>query len=183
MQKQVEVRMDESHLEPRVEKPESACSSLCDKIMNNMVLTLTILGKFLALLYFHSQSIYYNPPLSPFLVLGSLESFSACIWQKKRSREHCTHTLRRGDKHIYTYGRLTLAACLWIVERARSIGRKCTHTRGKHTSFTWGVLSLSNTGTSCWEAIVLTTEPVILLYVYFLLFSEKRFTASSWMLK
>lgn len=63
MQKQVEVRMDESHLEPRVEKPESACSSLCDKIMNNMVLTLTILGKFLVLLYFHSQSIYYNPPL------------------------------------------------------------------------------------------------------------------------
>lgn len=44
MQKQVEVRMDESHLEPSVE--ESACSSFCDKIMKNMVLTLTILGRF-----------------------------------------------------------------------------------------------------------------------------------------
>lgn len=43
MQKQVEVRMDESHLEPGVEG-EGACSSLCDKIMKNMVLTLTILG-------------------------------------------------------------------------------------------------------------------------------------------
>ncbi|XP_076589696.1 excitatory amino acid transporter 2-like isoform X1 [Chaetodon auriga] len=46
MQKQVEVRMDESHLEPSVES-ESACSSVCDKIMKNMVLTLTILGVFL----------------------------------------------------------------------------------------------------------------------------------------
>ncbi|KAG7483196.1 excitatory amino acid transporter 2-like isoform X1 [Solea senegalensis] len=47
MQKQVEVRMDESHLEPIVDTPESACGSFCDKIMKNMVLTLTILGVFL----------------------------------------------------------------------------------------------------------------------------------------
>ncbi|XP_070816720.1 excitatory amino acid transporter 2-like isoform X1 [Chaetodon trifascialis] len=47
MQKQVEVRMDESHLEPSVESTESACGSVCDKIMKNMVLTLTILGVFL----------------------------------------------------------------------------------------------------------------------------------------
>uniref|UniRef100_A0A673BUR6 Amino acid transporter n=1 Tax=Sphaeramia orbicularis TaxID=375764 RepID=A0A673BUR6_9TELE len=47
MQKQVEVRMDESHLEPIVDSSESACGSLCDKIMKNMVLTLTILGVFL----------------------------------------------------------------------------------------------------------------------------------------
>lgn len=47
MQKQVEVRMDESHLEPpRVDTADSVCSSLCDKIMRNMVLTLTILGEF-----------------------------------------------------------------------------------------------------------------------------------------
>jgi len=50
MQKQVEVRMDESHLEPSVDTPESVCGSLCDKIMRNMVLTLTILGKLLVLL-------------------------------------------------------------------------------------------------------------------------------------
>lgn len=50
MQKQVEVRMDESHLEPIVDTPESACGGLCDKIMKNMVLTLTILGKFIVLL-------------------------------------------------------------------------------------------------------------------------------------
>lgn len=48
MQKQVEVRMDENHLETIVDEPESACSSFCDKIMKNMVLTLTILGKFTA---------------------------------------------------------------------------------------------------------------------------------------
>ncbi|XP_059179788.1 excitatory amino acid transporter 2a [Centropristis striata] len=47
MQKQVEVRISESHMEPIVDPPESACSSLCDKIMKNMVLTLTILGVFL----------------------------------------------------------------------------------------------------------------------------------------
>lgn len=43
--KQVEVRMDESHLEGRADAPESTCSMVCDKIMKNMVLTLTILGK------------------------------------------------------------------------------------------------------------------------------------------
>lgn len=43
--KQVEVRMDESHLEARADAPESTCSMVCDKIMKNMVLTLTILGK------------------------------------------------------------------------------------------------------------------------------------------
>ncbi|XP_031704618.1 excitatory amino acid transporter 2-like isoform X1 [Anarrhichthys ocellatus] len=47
MQKQVEVKMDGTHLEPTVESSESVCSSLCDKVMKNMVLTLTILGVFL----------------------------------------------------------------------------------------------------------------------------------------
>uniref|UniRef100_A0A8D3BK99 Amino acid transporter n=1 Tax=Scophthalmus maximus TaxID=52904 RepID=A0A8D3BK99_SCOMX len=47
MQKQVEVRMDESHMEPIVDNTESFCSSFCDKVMKNMVLTLTILGVFL----------------------------------------------------------------------------------------------------------------------------------------
>lgn len=46
MQKQVEVRIDEGHLEPTVDATESACSTVCDKIMKNMVLTLTILGEF-----------------------------------------------------------------------------------------------------------------------------------------
>lgn len=43
--KQVEVRMDESHPEAGADAPESMCSMVCDKIMKNMVLTLTILGK------------------------------------------------------------------------------------------------------------------------------------------
>lgn len=43
--------MDENHLEPTVDTPESVCWSLCDKIMKNMVLTLTILGKFINLLF------------------------------------------------------------------------------------------------------------------------------------
>lgn len=42
----MEVRMDESHLQPaKVDTSDSVCSNLCDKIMKNMVLTLTILGK------------------------------------------------------------------------------------------------------------------------------------------
>ncbi|XP_031145954.1 excitatory amino acid transporter 2a isoform X1 [Sander lucioperca] len=47
MQKQVEVRMDETQMEPIVDAPEGWCSSFCDKVMKNMVLTLTILGVFL----------------------------------------------------------------------------------------------------------------------------------------
>ncbi|XP_068598005.1 excitatory amino acid transporter 2a [Brachionichthys hirsutus] len=47
MQKQVEVRMDESHLEPRKDSSDSFCVTLCETIMKNMVLTLTILGVFL----------------------------------------------------------------------------------------------------------------------------------------
>uniref|UniRef100_A0A3B3UN75 Amino acid transporter n=1 Tax=Poecilia latipinna TaxID=48699 RepID=A0A3B3UN75_9TELE len=45
--KQVEVRMSESHIDPIVETPENPCSNICEKIMKNMVLTLTILGVFL----------------------------------------------------------------------------------------------------------------------------------------
>lgn len=37
--------MDESHLDASADPPESTCSMVCDKIMKNMVLTLTILGK------------------------------------------------------------------------------------------------------------------------------------------
>ncbi|KAK6294127.1 hypothetical protein J4Q44_G00349570 [Coregonus suidteri] len=44
MQKQVEVRMHESHLEPIVEPPQPMCWGICSKIMNNLVLFLTILG-------------------------------------------------------------------------------------------------------------------------------------------
>jgi hypothetical protein len=45
MQRQVEVRMHESHLEPIVEPPQPMCWGICSKIMNNLVLFLTILGK------------------------------------------------------------------------------------------------------------------------------------------
>ncbi|XP_055770357.1 excitatory amino acid transporter 2-like [Salvelinus fontinalis] len=44
MQRQVEVRMHESHLEPIVEPPQPMCWGICSKIMNNLVLFLTILG-------------------------------------------------------------------------------------------------------------------------------------------
>ncbi|TRZ04419.1 hypothetical protein DNTS_013288 [Danionella cerebrum] len=43
MQKQVEIRMHESHLDPPPPE-ESVCGSLCDKLMKNLILTLTILG-------------------------------------------------------------------------------------------------------------------------------------------
>ncbi|XP_063045083.1 excitatory amino acid transporter 2-like [Engraulis encrasicolus] len=43
--KQVEVRMHESHLEPPVmEEPDGVCSTICSKLMNNLLLTITILG-------------------------------------------------------------------------------------------------------------------------------------------
>lgn len=46
MQKQVEVRIGENNMEPIVDAPDYPCSTVCEKIMKNMVLTLTILGKF-----------------------------------------------------------------------------------------------------------------------------------------
>ncbi|XP_067429644.1 excitatory amino acid transporter 2-like isoform X1 [Thunnus thynnus] len=67
MQKQVEVRMDESHLEPTVDTTESACSSLCDKIMKNMVLTLTILGVFLGSIA--GMLLRHISPLPPDVIL------------------------------------------------------------------------------------------------------------------
>ncbi|XP_037603891.1 excitatory amino acid transporter 2a isoform X2 [Sebastes umbrosus] len=67
MQKQVEVRMGESHLEPIVENNESLCSSFCDKIMKNMVLTLTILGVFLGSI--SGMLLRHISPLPPDVVL------------------------------------------------------------------------------------------------------------------
>lgn len=73
MQKQVEVRMDETQMEPIVDAPEGWCSSFCDKVMKNMVLTLTILGMFLVWLL--SLTIY--PFATP--TQGELEPFPAYI--------------------------------------------------------------------------------------------------------
>ncbi|XP_037346311.2 excitatory amino acid transporter 2 [Pungitius pungitius] len=67
MQKQVEVKMDGSHLEPVVEPSDSMCSSLCDKIMKNMVLTLTILGVFLGSI--SGMLLRHISPLPPDVVL------------------------------------------------------------------------------------------------------------------
>lgn len=39
--------MHESDLEPPVPSPEPACGGICDKLMKNLLLTLTILGKVL----------------------------------------------------------------------------------------------------------------------------------------
>lgn len=55
MQKQVEVRMSEGHIDPVMKTPENPCSTFCEKIMKNMVLTLTILGKFICT---HISSIF-----------------------------------------------------------------------------------------------------------------------------
>lgn len=66
--KQVEVRMDESHLEAKVDAPESTCSMVCDKIMKNMVLTLTILGKYSGHCY---GAFTYSPPVIHLLILVS----------------------------------------------------------------------------------------------------------------
>lgn len=48
MQKQVEIRMHENHLDTPSPPEKSSCG-ICDKLMKNLLLTLTILGK---LLYF-----------------------------------------------------------------------------------------------------------------------------------
>lgn len=45
MPKQVEVRMHESHLEPIEARPQSKCAKICSKLFKNLLLTLTVLGK------------------------------------------------------------------------------------------------------------------------------------------
>uniref|UniRef100_A0A8C5B2I1 Amino acid transporter n=1 Tax=Gadus morhua TaxID=8049 RepID=A0A8C5B2I1_GADMO len=67
MQKQVEVRMHESQLEPVEKAEESACGGCCDKIMNNMVLTLTILGVFLGSI--SGMLLRHIAPLPPDVVM------------------------------------------------------------------------------------------------------------------
>ncbi|KAJ4947897.1 hypothetical protein JOQ06_009928 [Pogonophryne albipinna] len=67
MQKQVEVRMGESHMEPIVETPDSICGSMCDKIMKNMVLTLTILGVFLGSI--SGMLLRHISPLPPEVIM------------------------------------------------------------------------------------------------------------------
>uniref|UniRef100_A0AAX7V534 Amino acid transporter n=1 Tax=Astatotilapia calliptera TaxID=8154 RepID=A0AAX7V534_ASTCA len=67
MQKQVEVRMDESHLGPGVDPPENPCGTLCDKIMKNMVLTLTILGVFLGSI--SGMLLRHISPLPPDVIM------------------------------------------------------------------------------------------------------------------
>ncbi|XP_030271230.1 excitatory amino acid transporter 2a isoform X2 [Sparus aurata] len=67
MQKQVEVRMAESHLEPKVDPPENPCGGVCDKIMNNMVLTLTILGVFLGSI--SGMLLRHISPLPPDVIM------------------------------------------------------------------------------------------------------------------
>ncbi|XP_062327512.1 excitatory amino acid transporter 2-like [Osmerus eperlanus] len=67
MQKQVEVRMHESHLEPMVDPPEPMCWGICDKIMKNMVLTLTILGVCLGSI--SGMLLRYISPLPPDVIM------------------------------------------------------------------------------------------------------------------
>lgn len=54
MQKQVEIRMHESHLDPPTPPEESMCGGFCEKMMRNMLLMLTILGKLKHFCYFSS---------------------------------------------------------------------------------------------------------------------------------
>ncbi|XP_052006416.1 excitatory amino acid transporter 2-like [Xyrauchen texanus] len=44
MQRQVEVKMHENHLDPLPSPEEPMCGGICDKLMKNMLLTVTILG-------------------------------------------------------------------------------------------------------------------------------------------
>ena len=106
MQKQVEVRMAESHLEPVVETTESACSSFCDKIMKNMVLTLTILGKYRVQLLLYSH-----------LCHAGFQCLSQHAVDKREAVSPSLHQPAQADKHIYMYiyGQFTLPACLWPV--------------------------------------------------------------------
>lgn len=52
MEKQVEVRMHENHLEPSMEKPEPACFGICAALKKNLLLTVTILGMYLSVVCF-----------------------------------------------------------------------------------------------------------------------------------
>lgn len=98
--KQVEVRMDESHLEGRADAPESTCSMVCDKIMKNMVLTLTILGK---CSWQWPDAFTFTP-------------YFCLFWSGLRGgrQSYCSRSCYRGaDKHDHTRGRLTLTARYW----------------------------------------------------------------------
>ncbi|KAK7912796.1 hypothetical protein WMY93_013007 [Mugilogobius chulae] len=67
MQKHVEVRMDESHIEPPGEGPKGPCTILYDKVMRNMVLTLTILGVFLGSI--SGMLLRHISPLPPDVIM------------------------------------------------------------------------------------------------------------------
>ncbi|XP_072320709.1 excitatory amino acid transporter 2a [Eucyclogobius newberryi] len=67
VQKHVEVRMNESSVDPPEEMPKSLCANMCDKVMKNMVLTLTILGVFLGSI--SGMLLRHISPLPPDVVM------------------------------------------------------------------------------------------------------------------
>lgn len=128
--KQVEVRMDESHLEARAEASEGTCSIVCDKIMKHMVLTLTILGKCSC----HRHGAFtYNPPVIYTLILASAAG-GGVLSPSMRLQKEAGHIApwsryRRADKRIHTCARLTLTACFfgkWKMEATGTMGWKAS---------------------------------------------------------
>ncbi|XP_030650307.1 excitatory amino acid transporter 2a [Chanos chanos] len=69
MQKQVEVRMHESHLdmEPPVPPAEPVCGGFCDRIMRNLLLTVTVLGVVVGSVA--GILLRYASPLPPDLIM------------------------------------------------------------------------------------------------------------------
>lgn len=157
--KQVEVRMDESHLEAKVDAPESTCSMVCDKIMKNMVLTLTILGKYSG----HCHGAFtYSPPVICLLILvsapwgwggGGTQSQHAF---KKGKRDYCSWSSnRRVDKH--TCGWVTLTACFFgngKREQQEPQGETPPCCEEEHTNVT----AHANTKSSRWETNGMVTK-------------------------
>ena len=80
MEKQVEVRMHENHLEPSMEKPEPACFGICAALKKNLLLTVTILGMYLSVVCFECPVSVSVPVLFLFCFcsVSVFESSSRC---------------------------------------------------------------------------------------------------------
>lgn len=74
MPKQVEVRMHESHLSPVEHRSRNICVQLCQSLRRNLLLTLTVFGKLLLLLWMLGVSVLVPGGPQPLSALLSCSS-------------------------------------------------------------------------------------------------------------
>lgn len=60
MPKQVEVRMHESHLSPVEHRSRNICVQFCQSLHRNLLLTLTVFGKLLLLVWIYGMHLYLS---------------------------------------------------------------------------------------------------------------------------